>query len=396
MRIAIPSLLLLAALARADFDATHWRFRRALQVENAGQVNAVTLDRAVYAGAQPDLNDVRVIDSRAGAVEQNELAPEILDRSVVPGAGLQLTLDLGRQAKHNRLRIATAEKNFRTKVRIETSADGRSWAVARAEGYVFDFTETSRSISVLSVDYPVSTRRYVRATFFGWMKTDIVAGAWLTDYQVRPAAWQTLAVANPIRTEERGTSVLVLDLGVALPHSRLTLETDAPLFHRACEMEASSNRRDWFYIGQGVVYRFGDQQSLNLEFAELHERYFRLRIFNGDDQPVPVRRVSFETIERRVKFLPQAAGEYELRYGNPAARAPSYDLGAILARRAPAAEIQLAAGAEQLNPGYRPAPAPRRPWTEQHPEMLYTVLAAAVLGMGFVTVRFLMGVKKAA
>ena len=104
---------------------------------------------------------------------------------------------------------------------------------------------------------------------------------------------------------------------------------------------------------------------------------------------MPIERALFETIGRRVKFLPAAAGEYALYYGNPEAKAPSYDLGAILARRMQAAEIVLTAGAGQRNSAYRPPVPPLKPWSDRYPAVLYSVLAAAIVSMGYVAVRFL-------
>jgi hypothetical protein len=403
MRIAVLSLVFFAGLSRADFDPARWQFLRGLTAVKPDQVCALPLDRTIYAGAQADLADLRVVrDGReipyviqplAGRMEQKELRPEILDRSVVPGSGLQLTLDLGKPAKHNRLRIATDRKNFRTKVRIETSGDGRRWALALADGYVFDFSQNGRSISVLTVEYPVSTKRYVRATFFGWMRTDAVANAWVMHRQERKTVWQTMAeVDQPARTEEGQTSVLALDLGANLPCERLRIETDAALFHRACEVETSENRKDWGSAGQGQVYRFPNEEWLAVQFPERHNRYVRLRIFNFDDRPIPVRKAILETPQRLLKIFPGAAGEYALYYGNPQAKRPAYDLGTILARRAPEPEAMLAVGVERKNPAYQP---PAKPWSDRNPALLYGVLAAAILGMGYLTLRFLMSVKRA-
>jgi hypothetical protein len=405
MRNAVLSLLCFSAALWAGFNPARWEFRRPLAAVQPDEACSLTLDRTVYERARTDLADLRVardgqeipyvVETLAGSVEQTEMRPAILDRTVAPGAGLELTLDLGRAARHNRLRIATGQKNFRIRVRIETSADGQRWSLARAGGYVFDFTQGGRSISVLTVEYPLSTRRYVRATFFGWMRTDAVTDAWLIDYEERPAEWQTIAIARPARSEDGRSSLLVLDLGVAgLPHSRLRLLTGAPLFHRACEIESSADRKDWRHIGSGVVYRFPEDESTTLRFPEQWDRYMRVRIFNGDDRPVPVQRAVVETIVRRVEFLAGAAGKYELYWGNPEAKAPSYDLGEILARRAPAAPVLLTAGPAERNPAYRPPRAPAKPWSDRHPAILYTVLGAAILAMGYVTVRFLLKVKR--
>ena len=79
---------------------------------------------------------------------------------------------------------------------------------------------------------------------------------------------------------------------------------------------------------------------------------------------------------------------------NPKARTPFYDLGAVLARNKEAEEIVLAPGPEQPNASYRPPPAPVKPWSDRYPAVLYTTLAAAILAMGYVTVQFLMKVKR--
>jgi hypothetical protein len=51
-------------------------------------------------------------------------------------------------------------------------------------------------------------------------------------------------------------------------------------------------------------------------------------------------------------------------------------------------------GAVEPNPAYRPPAEPLKPWSERHPSILYTVLGAAVLGLGIATVRFAMRIRK--
>ena len=53
-------------------------------------------------------------------------------------------------------------------------------------------------------------------------------------------------------------------------------------------------------------------------------------IINCDDKPVPVRRAILETIEWRLKFLPDAAGDHLPYLVKPAAGRRDYDLAAIL------------------------------------------------------------------
>ncbi|MGD0577289.1 MAG: DUF3999 family protein [Bryobacteraceae bacterium] len=397
----------LAAPLLADFDARQWQYQRTVRVETAGRVNAVILDRAIYAGAQPGLNDLRlalngretpfVLSSVHGAVTDNELPPAEFNRVVVPGRGLQLTLDAGRGHRHNRLRIATQLLNFRIPVKIETSEDAQAWAIARSDGSVFDFTQADRHAAVLSLDYPLSTRRYVRATFIGWMHADAVASAWLTLHSETSTAWQTLATATPARVEKDGVTNLEFDLGDAhLPYARIRLDSATARFYRACDVESSDNGKDWTYLSTQAIYRLDGEESLALSYSGSCERYVRLRVHNGQDRPLAADQAAFDAVEQRLQFLPPAAGEYALYYGNSKAQAPAYDLGMILARRAPEQAIVVAAGTQRLTPDYRPPEPPAKPWSERHMEVLYVTLGLALAGMGWYCVRLLRAVKRAA
>jgi hypothetical protein len=64
-----------------------------------------------------------------------------------------------------------------------------------------------------------------------------------------------------------------------------------------------------------------------------------------------------------------------------------YDLGDVIDRQQ-LAEHSWTLGPQEANPIYRPPPPPKKPWSEQHPAILYTVLGGAVLALGIATFRF--------
>ena len=406
MRRLLISLLLLAIPSMADFDARHWRFQRTVTVETAGQVHAVILDRAVYEGARTDLGDLRlavngheapyVLAAARGVITAKEIPPAIFNRVVVPGRGLQLTFDAGSGQAHNQLRIATGLQNFRIPVKVETSDDGHAWDVARPDGSIFDFSQGDRHVDVLTVDYPLSTRRYVRATFIGWMRPNAVSLAWLTQHGQSETVWQPLATVAPARVEDGEVTNLVFDLGAPhLPYARIRLDSDTPQFYRGCDVQSSADGRAWTYVTTQTLYRLKGDESLTLNFPGSPQRYVRVRVRNGQDRPIAIRQATFETVQQRLKFLPQVPGQYTLYYGNPKALAPVYDLGMILTKRAPEQELVSAAGPQRLTTGYRPD-EPVKPWSERHPAMLYVTLGLALAGMGWYCVRFLREVKKTA
>jgi hypothetical protein len=404
-------LLWTSLLAGAGFENSRWKFHIPVRVPESGRLCVIPFDRQLYSRMRPDLGDLRVvrdgeeipyvIETMAGSVQQHECAPGILNKSVIPSTGVQITLDLDKckdLKQHSRIAFATAETNFRQRVLIETSDDSRFWLISREDGYIFDFSQGDRKLSVLTVDYPVSTRRYVRATVFGWTDTGAVTAA-RSYYRVEhPAERYILDAITPERSEDPETrsSLLKLDLAQSgLPHDRVRLEANRSDFHRAAELEASEDGKSWTFVTRGTIFQVGSEHSLAINYPERHERYLRLRIFNGDNRPVPALRVYVETLKRVFKFLPPSAGDLWLYYGNPDARPPIYDLAAILGRQAPLAETTPVIGEWKVNSDYRPPPGQEKPWSERHPAVLYTVLGLAVVGMGFVTVRFLLKVRDA-
>ena len=410
MKTLLLNLLLFPPLA-AGLDTTRWQYQAPIQFSQRSKgIASARFTRDIYVHSRPDLADLRVvrggeevpylIEARRGATENSEFEPVVLDRSVVPARGLQLTLDLGAHPKHTRVRITTGETNFRQKVRIETSNDNRAWALVRSDGYIFDFSQGDRHVAVLSVDYPTSTMRYVRVTISGWTKTDAARQVWSAYHRERPAEREIMDTITPQRSEDRDTkaSILLLDLKQAgVSYDRIRLETGGVPFYRAAELETGTDSKTWHFAASGTIYQTAIESSPALAFGERHDRYLRLRIFNGDDRPIPVKNVMVESTVRLLKFaLESGAENILLLTGNPDAKAPSYDFAAVVAREAPQPEVTATMLASSTNPDYRTPPPPVKPWSERYPQLLYATLALAIVGMGYVTIRFLLKVKNAA
>ena len=127
--------------------------------------------------------------------------------------------------------------------------------MAREDGHIFDFTQGEKKVSALTVDYPVSTGRYVRATIFGWTSADAIADAWSAYRVEQQAERYIVAGITPERTEDPGTrtSILTLDLSQpGLPSDRVRLDVDRSDFHRAVELESNRRRQDLAPCGAGV------------------------------------------------------------------------------------------------------------------------------------------------
>jgi hypothetical protein len=401
-----PKFLLIFALlgSAAPLDLSAWKYRKQIPLTSGDGLAVVKLDRDVYIGSSNGLADLVVIrdgkelpfvlNTRHPRPDADPGAERILDESIVPGTGLQFMIHLRRPTEHNSIVLHTDEKNFRHRVRIETSQDGARWATARSDGAIFNFSQDGRDFSSTAVEYPVSTRAFIRVTIFGWTKTGVVTAA-IADRKGHPAAYEVFSTLAPQVWEDSATksTVVTVDQGVTgLPISRIRLETSSPQFQRAVMIETSDDGKLWEYLAQDVIARLPGpdfrEESLDIR-AQGARRYLRMRIYNRDDQPLQIGHINLEGLVSEIKFLMPEEGPYWLYYGNPGVtRLHEYDLSAVLSRRS-FHEVSPVLGSAEPNPAYRPPPVPRKPWSEQHPVILYTVLGGAVLALGIATLRFM-------
>ncbi len=399
-------LLAWAVLASAaPLDLSQWKYRKSIPLTPGDGLAVVKLDREVYEVTAEryfvlrvvrDGNEIPFVMDTPGFEGSRVYGQTVFDETIVPGVGLQFTVRAG-ERKHDAINLVTTLHNFRSRVRIETSEDGRRWGVARDNGAIFDFSQDGREFQSTDVSYPVSTRRFLRVTIFGWTKTGTVTSAFVApQVPPRPQAFEPLATITPQISEDPATksTLVLIDLGSnGLNASMFFIETSSRQFQRAFELESSTDGRFWAVEngGVGVLARLPGPgfKEEHLTISTVSERrYYRIRIYNQDDAPIQVDRVRVEGVVRLVKFLAPSAGSYWLYYGSPPTEnAPNYDLEKVLARQQ-LPEHRLTLGAQEPNPAYRPPPVPKKPWSEQHPAILYTVLGGAVLALGIATFRF--------
>lgn len=398
MRLAL--LLPAAAVLCAALPVENWKYRRPLSGE--APLGTVTLDAAVFAGARPDLADLRVVREgrelpyvltvRTASEQERLRRAEVLDRGVT-ARGLELTLDLGSSTRHNRVQLVTPQHNFRSNVVVETGATRGEWAVVRTGAAIFDFTQDGRQIAVTTIDYPLSTRRYLRVTIAGWTDPAHITGASVSCRESVQEARRVLAESRQPRLEQAERRTLVtFDLGADnLPVDRIDVDIDGGAFHRGVTVESSSDARTWSWCGADSLSRFSAGENLSLRIPETRRRYLRLTVHNGDDPPLSVRGARFLGLERVLTIEGAGPGTY-LYYGHSQATAPDYDL----ARRLAGVPTVLGLGAEEPTPGYQAPPEPARPWSERNPVLLWSVLIAAICLIGLAVWRLLASMKTSA
>ncbi len=398
-------LVLLSTLAYADFTPSAWQYRKSIHLE-VRPANSLRIERDVYFIAREDLADLRIVHGveevphliviATSQVKEQEVPATMQDRAVT-AEGVEAVMVFSRVVPHNRLTVQTGITNFRHKVQLYGSSDGQQWALIKKDAYLFDFTADDHHASLLTLDYPTSTRRFLKVLIEGAKTPAILAGASVLLREERPAAWQEIAkFADPAAVEDdkRHTTSYELDFGAAgAPRDRIQLTIADPAFHRTVATEWSDDRKEWISDAYSTVYRMEGTESLQVPVGSRRARYLRVTLYHGDDKPLKLTSVSVEAIARNIIFPSQSTGDYWLYFGNPTARAPSYDLAMVLAKGTLDSALTVSAETRQENPGYKPPEPPVKPISERYPGMLYGVLGVAVLGLGYFTVRFMQGVK---
>ena len=118
---------------------------------------------------------------------------------------------------------------------------------------------------MLTIDYPTSTRHYIKVLIEGSKEAGILAGASVHMRDERPPIWQQIAKFDDPRPVEdlsqRHTTAYDLDFGATgAPRDRVVLTIADPAFHRSASLEWSDNGKDFRPGGGGgttfsTVYR---------------------------------------------------------------------------------------------------------------------------------------------
>jgi hypothetical protein len=385
----------------ADFSVDAWHYRRSLTVSQPAPISEFPIDATLYRNSAANLDDLRILKNNsetpyvivtlAGSHNSIERPAAILNKAYVPGAGVQAILDLKSNHEHNRLRIATHLHNFKENVRVETSDDSHTWAVAQASGIIFDISRDDHAASETTVSYPLSTRRFVRVTIPGWTDPNLLESVWLSSYQETDATIDTVATVTPTVQQDSKTQTtdLLLDLGFpGQPYDHINLSVDPGLFSRTVEVSGSNDKQHWFYVCGGLLSRTSDEEHLFVQIPERTDRYLKLTVFNGDSEPLHFGAISLTGIRRVVKFPSVHPGIYVLYIGNSGARTPSYDFSRVMLTNVTPSSATL--GELETNPQFH---APDPPWTDRNPWLLNGTLVVAVIAMGVISLRMFRKIK---
>jgi len=346
-----------------------WQTEQHFEIAAPGLVK-LSLPAATLDSARPALEDLRLCDD-AG----NEL-PFLIEHPAPAGKLVQnaksfqvslnatttvITLETGLAQPLDGVTLESPTGNFIKAVRVDGSADGKSWQPLAQGQPIF---RQQFGASHLHISFSAAVWRWLRLTVDDQRSQAIpFTGAQVcaAAAEATPGEIQTVAIAG--RNENPGETRLTLNLGAAnLDVASVKIETDEPLFTRTVTLAVPQIMENGIReqtVGQGVIYRVaveGRPASANLSVpleTQVRSHELVLHIQNGDSPPLAVSAVRLERRPVYLVFLARSAGTFHLLTGNKFCAAAHYDLAALDASLKTAAVMPVNLSAPEDNPNYR-------------------------------------------
>lgn len=397
---------LLAVSADLPEQWRSWHYSRALQLPQVSSEAPaeMVLPWEIYAHCRPGCEDVRIVNSSGGEVpfvlearhaakNVESRAAHILENSFVSGEYTQVIGDLGEGfAPYDRVRIETSRSDFIVWGEVALSDDAKIWRVVEARAPIARFR--SRAVEgTQTIPFQGLSSRYVRVRIVDPSAKFPVDGiSVLNEKELRQQTAEVAGSFTEVKSTDPTESVWQTSLAsLNQPVAELTVQTDSPEFYRAVRIGASSDAQEWSYWSSGVIYRYKQgekiRESLRIEFPEITgNRFLRVEIINGNDQPLSSVRLVPAAVPRTLAFKLVPGQSYRLIYGNEETAWPQYDLGRYFdSSPAKPVYLQLSLGPEEETANYRDP----RPFTERHPEVLRAALALAIVLIGLTALKTL-------
>ena len=384
--VVVAVLTLVAAAPANALDASSFRWERTLETD--GGLAAFEPDGPMYEHAAAGFRDLRVLDARGRQVgwrtrsvrgDEQLRSARILNAGTQSGAAVAL-LDFGpERVVRERIQLNVPQQPFVGRAEVHGSHDRKTYTRLSSTA-IYDVRGATRAISTVVV-FPPSDFRYYRIRATG---VKAIRGA-TAEAVVAGGAPVARRAKIDSRQEERRT-VIDADLGYrGVPVHELRFASSTPAFDRPVNISGSMDGKAYFVAGGGRILRFGETGETTVPVNSRY-RYLRIRIGNGDDEPLRDLRVTLRAYRDYVLLAPGFTPPYRALYGSSASR-PDYDFAEQPDPRSQPAVAVL--GPERRNEAFEP-PADTRAFAERHPRLIQVALAlaaAALAAAGFFALR---------
>jgi hypothetical protein len=397
------SKLLWAALVTIlaiNASPSYFKYRRQVQSINSPGQHYIVVDETFWRHARPDLNDLRMYAAEkeipyrmtveTGGSETEQKQFRVLQPAST-GGKTQFLLDMSGVVEYDRIHLTLATKNFVAHARVEGQDDphGAKWALLGTTT-LYDLSEEKLG-SNSTLQMPLSAFKFLKVTVDSAVKPSDVKNGTAGATRAQKAVWRD--VSSPSRLEQHGKeTVITFEVPANTPVERLTLDIDPrqPNFCRQIQIRGSKDEQ---YATDQIsrIHMLRNGQKVDVERTSIAlcgncQRTLKAVIQNGDDPALKISGAHLQQWERRIYFDADAGEQPWIYYSDEKLGAPEYDYAKLFQKEAHVEPV--ATDPEVSNATYVPRPDDR-PWSDQHPALLWVAILAAVLILGGVAVRSL-------
>ncbi len=407
------------SLAVAGPEVSYFTRTREISTNPQAPTNYFVIDEEILQHARNDLADLRIYNGEAQVpyalvaqspgVRSAEHETKILNLGLV-GGNTEFDLDLTETTQYNRIRLSLDVKDFLVTARVfGKDALSGGQPVDLGVSTLFDFSRESLG-SNTTLKLATSSFRYLHVKLTAGIRPQQVQSASVYSLEENMSYWTDVGSCGPPReirptvvTTGRqsdnplGKPTTVLDCDVPDPvimdRVVFTVREGKTNFRREVTFtESHSVDRGEIFIGRGDISRVQlqrggtvvNREELAVPVSGPHRGHILITILNGDDPPLEIVKVQPQIVERRVFFEPNGATGVRFYYGDEKLEAPVYDYAKFFKDDKAAAQAVL--GAAEANAAFTGRPDDR-PWSERNKSVMWLVMVAAVVGLGFLALR---------
>lgn len=322
-----------------------WSFYSPIQLEGTSKYKAVFLSEEVYEHANPNLEDLRIIDSEGSAIpyyiqngqtdtENNRIAHgSILTSKIQKNNDTLFDFKINPIRENqdiigNTLVFSLPEQNFLKHLVIFGSYDGNHWEEVGRD-YIYRTDRIQKSEVSLEENYKYG---YYRIKMIDNAEKISLSNLELI-YSETLLEWQDYqkSIKLPYEIKNEGKETII------------QLENPQQLKIKEISLDVSGNfQRSYLLFGseQRRIEAEGPQELYNLSFKDVEisstsislaqhpisDQQITINIANLDNPPLDIQNVNVVYDIDKIVFENNGIAPYRLYYGNPQAQVPQYDL----------------------------------------------------------------------
>ncbi|RNI26285.1 DUF3999 family protein [Rufibacter latericius] len=373
----------------------------------------ILLPPQVMGHLQPNLEDLRVFDSKGQAVPylvrtevplqyRTLFKPyQILSYTRKPGGTSELLVHNPQKRAINNISLRIGNAEVRKQVSLSGSDDQQDWYVLKEQDVLYAIRNTKSTNEVKLLDFPLSNYRYFRLQLNDSISAPLnILQAGYYDTYSEAGKYTRIPVQsmNRVDSAENHITYLRLRFGQPVYPEQVALYISAPaLYHRPGRVVLGEQK---VYERRRRKLRRARMQEISvplllhsnapavLDLPRQKVEGLVIEIENADNPPLTIDSVRVLQLNRYLIAELNPGQSYTLQFGNEKLTAPEYDLQFFqdsIPLSTPVVQVQNITSLCPPKSGKQP---------KSSKILIWAAIAALALGLGYMTVRLLRDMEK--